>query len=144
VVRVLKRAGTPASSIGRGNEPQERAILNARGKHSQAQLYHASPAQQRAWGVTGRPNRPGFSEHERRNRAGGRNPEWMQGVDSGPNTDENRRRVRAAAAFYGWKIVFPYDSVVEYHHWRFAKRPRPRNLRQRLHLVRERAALPKR
>lgn len=144
VARVLKRAGTPASSIYRGDDPAARRILNARGKHTQRQLKEASPAQRRAWGVTGEPNAPGFSEHELRDRSGRPTPEWRQGVDSGPNTDANRRRVRYAARFYGWEVVFPYDSVVEYHHWRFAKRPRPKNPRQLLNLVRERRALPNR
>lgn len=144
VARVLRRAGLPASSIGRGNEPQERTILNAHGKHSQAQLWSGTAAQRRAWGVTGTPNRPGFSQHERRDSAGRVLPEWRQAVDCGPNTDETRRRIRAAAKFYGWQVVFPYDSVVEYHHWHFAKRPRPKNPLQLLHLVRERRSLPNR
>lgn len=141
--RVLKRADTPASSVYRGDDPAARPILHAHGKHTQREIANASAAQRRAWGVTGTPNAPGNSEHELR-----RNfkpiPEWQQGVDSGPNTNANRARVHAAAKHYGWTIVFPYDSVVEYHHWRFAKRPRPKNPLQFLHIVRERAALPKR
>lgn len=140
--RVLDRAGLRPSSIGRGNEPQERRILHAHGKHSQVELANATPAQRRAWGITGTPNRPGHSGHERRNDDGSPQPEWAQAVDCGPNTDETRTLIRRSAAHYGWKVVFPYNSLVEYHHWRFAKRPRPRNPRQFLNIVRERRALP--
>lgn len=99
-------------------------ILNRHGKHTQQQLWDASPAQRAAWGVTGTPNRPGHSEHELFDGAGHPIPSWSVGVDAGPNTNANRAKFHAAAHHYGLVIDFPYPSGVEYHHWHFIKEPK--------------------
>jgi hypothetical protein len=120
---VLRRAGLTASSIYRGDDPAAKPILHRHGKHTQRELSEASPAQRAAWGVTGTPNRAGFSSHELRSDDGEPLADWHIGIDAGPNTDENRRRLRAAAHHYGLEIEFPYDAVVEYHHFRFKTKP---------------------
>lgn len=148
VKRLLDEAGIPASSIYRGSDPGATKILRRYGKHSQKQLWDASPAQRAAWGVTGTPNRPGGSMHELRSDGvakrgpwGRRLDEWEQGVDAGPNTEANRERIRRAARRLGYQIYFPYDSVVEYHHFGFSLQPKPKNAVQRLHIIFERARM---
>lgn len=121
---VLRRAGLAAQSIYRGEDPAAKAILHRHGKHTQAELSNASIARRAGWGVTGTPNRPGHSSHELFSDHGERIAEWHIGIDAGPNTDANRFKLQAAAHHYGLTIEFPYDSVVEYHHWRFKTRPR--------------------
>lgn len=125
VFLVLRKAGLTASSIYRGQDPAAGAIMRKYGKHTQKQLVQASPAQCRAWGVTGTPNPYNRSQHELRDSNGKPISSWKIGVDAGPNTDANRRRLRAAGAHYGLVVTFPYNSVVEYHHWQFARQPRP-------------------
>lgn len=149
--RILKRAGVAAESIYRGDDPAARVILNRHGKHTQRQLWSASPAQRRAWGVTGTPNRPGTGTHEllsdgraRKGPAGRKLAEWQQPADAGPNTPGNVKLIEQAARHEGWPVEFPYPSGDEMHHGQFVTRPRPKNPLQFLHIVRERAALPKR
>lgn len=120
---VLRRAGLKASSIYRGDDPEGKAILHRYGKHTQRELGDASPSVRARWGVTGTPNPPGHSSHELRSDAGLKIADWHIGVDAGPNNDANRRNLHEAARHYGLEIEFPYDSVVEYHHWRFKRRP---------------------
>lgn len=112
---ILRRAGVTASSIYRGNDPEARKLMHAHGKHTQQELWDASPVQRAAWGVTGIPNRPGNSQHEL--------ADWHVGIDSGPNTVDNRVHTIAAAHYYGLSIEFPYNTAVEYHHWHFTKKP---------------------
>lgn len=127
---ILRRAGLTAASIYRGDSAEARAILNRHGKHTQRQLWNASPSQRAAWGVTGTPNRPGRSMHELRSDGVAKSgpvgralQPWEVGVDSGPNTNANRQKLHAAAAYYGLEIYFPYNFAVEYHHWGFKKKP---------------------
>jgi hypothetical protein len=122
---VLKRAGEEPSSIYRGQDPAAGPLLRRFGKHTQKQLVDASPARRRAWGVTGIPNPYDRSQHELRDSDGDPIPTWKVGVDAGPNTNDNRTRLKMAAHYYGLTIDFPYDSVVEYHHFQFVKQPKP-------------------
>jgi hypothetical protein len=132
VYLVLRHAGVKATSGYRGDDPTAGPYLRRYGKHTQRQMWAASPATRAAWGITGTPNRPGQSMHELRS-DGRAKPgpvgrvlqPWEIGIDAGPNTEENRRRLRAAARHYGLSIYFPYDAVVEYHHFGFRTKPRP-------------------
>lgn len=151
VKRVLDEAGVKPVSIYRGDDPAAGPILSRYGKHSQRQLWNASLSQRMAWGVTGTPNRPGGSMHElcsdavaKKGPWGRRLEEWEQGVDAGPNTEDNRRRITAAARKFDWQVYFPYDSKVEFHHWGFLHQPKPKNKIQMLHIIAERARLPRR
>lgn len=117
-------------SIYRGDGA--RAILNKHGKHSQYQLYHATPAERAAWGVLGTPNRPGHSTHELFSDGvafpgvpdGQPLPWWCQGFDV---NDADAQNVINAAARHGWILFRPYGSGIEYHHLCFLHRPkRPR------------------
>lgn len=117
---VLREAGQVASSIYRGEDAA--ALLHAHGKRTQAEIHRDLPAIS---------NPPGFSEHELRSDGvgkpyprGSRIPEWMQGVDSGGNSQEDRDRVSAAARKHGFSIVHHYSSGVEGHHWCFERQPR--------------------
>lgn len=144
---VLRDAGLTASSIYRGDDKGAAKILKRYGHHSQRQLSGASPAQRRAWGVTGTPNRPGFSEHELKSDgvgkphhpAGDDLPDWMQGVDAGANTEHDRDAITKAARKHGWKVVHHYPAGVEYHHWCFAERPRPKSHKMRARVLALRA-----
>lgn len=141
VARILKRAGQDANSIYRGEDA--RALLHRHGKHTQAEIWSAAPL-----GVA---NPPGRSTHELRSDGvayagpiGRKLQDWQVGVDSGSNTPAAARAIERAARFYGWKVRHPYSAGVELHHWNFVQRPRPKNPRQLLNLVRERRALPSR
>jgi len=132
---VLRRARMTASSIYRGDDPAAAPILRRSGKHTQRELYNASPSQRAAWGVSGTPNPPGRSTHELRSdgvaKPGpvGRVLEpWEIGIDSGQNTPSDVRAVREAALSLGLDVYHPYAAGVEEHHWGFRSRPRP-NLR---------------
>jgi hypothetical protein len=138
---VTKRAGGGVASIYRGQDPAAKPLLHRYGHHTQKELVDASPLQRAAWGVTGTPNPYNRSEHELRDSSGRPIPTSQQGVDSGPNTDANRRAVHAAAAHYGWSIVFPYDSIVEYHHWHFVGRPTPNKRISKARIAARRLAL---
>jgi hypothetical protein len=141
---ILRRAGQSASSIYRGDDPAARPILHRHGKHTQREMENASPAQRAEWGITGTPNPAGRSMHElrsdgvaKRGPVGRHLEEWEVGVDSGVNNDITRQQLRRAAQHYGLEIYFPYDSVVEYHHWGFHRQPRADGK----HLTRTRVAL---
>lgn len=124
VYLVLRRAGLTAESIYRGDDPAARSILHRHGKHTQRELSEAPAWQRESWGVTGTPNQPGHSSHELFSDDGKPIAEWHIGIDAGPNTDANRRALKAAAHHYGLTIEFPYNSAVEYHHWRFKTEPK--------------------
>jgi hypothetical protein len=138
VFLVLRRAGQDAASIYRGQDAK--ALLHRHGKMTQAEIHAALPAIS---------NPPGFSQHELRSDGvgnprvprGGKLQEWQIGVDSGSNSDRDRRRITAAARHYGWRVKHPYNRGVEQHHWSFATRPRPHGLKQRLEIVRLRRQL---
>lgn len=141
IARILDRAGQSANSIYRGEDA--RALLHAHGKHTQREIFQSSPP-----GVA---NPPGRSTHELLSDtrayagpAGRKLAEWQVGVDSGANTTRDRDAIQRAARELGWPVKHPYAAGVELHHWNFVKRPRPRNPRQYLHIVRARRALPSR
>jgi hypothetical protein len=138
---VTKRAKSEVSSIYRGQDPAATPLLHRYGHHTQKELVHATPTQRRGWGVTGVPNPYNRSQHELRDDFGREIPVYQQGVDSGPNTDANRRALRAAAAHYGWKIIFPYNSAVEYHHWQFVHPPTSNKHIKKATLIARRLAL---
>jgi hypothetical protein len=105
-------------------------LLNKYGKHTQYQLYHATPAQRIAWGILGTPDRPGQSTHELASdgvaypnvRAFQPLAWWQQGFDvNAADVD----RVIAQAAAHKWELFRPYSSGVELHHLNFKKRPSP-------------------
>ena len=122
----LDDAAATATSIYRGDDA--RAILNAHGKHSQFQLYHATAAERVAWGILGQPDAPGHSSHELYSDGnafygvpdGGRLAWWQQGFDV---PTEQSNAVIAAAAHRGWVLARPYGSGVEVHHLNFAQEP---------------------
>jgi len=138
---VTKRAGGGVASIYRGQDPAAKPLLHRYGHHTQKELVDASPTQRAAWGVTGTPNPYDRSQHELRGPNGEHLPTYMQGVDSGENTNANRFRVKNAARHYGWEVVFPYDSVVEYHHWHFVRPPRSNKRCSAAKLIARRLAL---
>lgn len=144
VYLVLRGAAQHASAIYRGDDPAAKAILHAHGGHTQRELANATPAQRRAWGIKGIPNRPGFSQHELRNQWGQPIAEWKQGVDSGGDDREAKMAINNAARRLGWKTEHPYKSGLEGHHWCFAERPRPLGLVQRARILHLRATLPRR
>lgn len=142
-----KRHATLTSAY-RGADAEH--ILNRHGKHSQRQLWEASPAQRAAWGVLGTPNRPGHSSHELFSDGNlffgvpdGRSLAWwQQGVDV---SDPDVEAVIMAAAHKGWKLARPYPSGIEHHHLGFAERPKRPALGSELwrRLVRIRATYPR-
>lgn len=139
VKRILDRADQIANSIYRGEDAK--ALLHAHGKHTQSEIFATS-----APGVA---NPPGRSTHELRSDAnayagpvGRRLEEWQVGIDSGQNTTHDRDAIERAARELGWPVKHPYTTGVELHHWNFVREPKPKNLTQRYHLIRERAALP--
>jgi hypothetical protein len=134
---VLREAGQIASSIYRGEDAA--ALLHAHGKHTQAEVHQMLP------GIS---NPPGRSQHELRSDGvgnlgpvGRRLEEWQIGVDSGTDDAAAKARVEAAARKHTFTIRHPYTRGVEGHHWCFAVRPRPRNLRQRARIIALRAIL---
>lgn len=118
------------NSIYRGTDAQ--AILNAHGKHTQAQLYElflhheGAPA-----------NPPGFSTHEQKSDgvayphvARGHDLAWWQiGFDVNDNDITNCIRV---AGQNGWHLWRPYPSGAEFHHLNFAGEPAPGKLAERI------------
>lgn len=137
---VLREAGQRASSIYRGEDA--RALLHRHGLRTQAEIHRDMPAIS---------NPAGRSEHELRS-DGNANPgpvgrklhEWEVGVDSGGNDDASKRAIEQAARRLGWSARHPYSRGVEGHHWTFARRPRPKGLKQRAQIIRLRATLPRR
>jgi hypothetical protein len=124
----LATEGCTVDSIYRGDDA--RALLNKYGKHSQKQLYNATPAERSAWGVEGQPNAPGHSSHEQYSDGvayphipSGHPLAWWQiGFDV---ADADVPRVISQAARYGWHVFRPYRSGVEFHHLNFASQPLP-------------------
>jgi lysozyme len=117
--------GCVYASVYRGSDAA--AILNAHGKHTQQQLWDATPAQRAAWGVLGTPNPPGRSTHELRSDGvayagpAGRALAWWQcGIDV---DDAHVAAFIAAAGKRGWAAFRPYSSGVEYHHVDFRRLP---------------------
>lgn len=124
---VCDDAHAEVDSIYRGDDARQ--ILNRHGKHTQFQLYHATPAQRRAWGVLGQPNKPGRSTHEQFSDAVayagpvGRSLAWWE---IGFDVDAAAAgRVIAQARRHGWDLFRPYSSGAELHHLNFRKQPRP-------------------
>jgi hypothetical protein len=144
---LMADAKTVADSIYRGDDA--RAILNAHGKHSQYQLYHATAVERIAWGIDGQPDRPGESTHELLSdgRAYPHIPArerlawWQQGFDV---PTEDASRCIEVAHSHGWELFRPYDSGVEIHHLNFRSQPSPHSTRMRLRIIRLRATLPRR
>lgn len=141
VYLLLRDAGQTAASIYRGDDARE--MLHAHGKHTQAEIHRMYPAIS---------NPPGFSQHELRSDGFG-NPgvprggvlrEWQIGVDSGTDSEQDKRAIERAAAARGWKVSHPYRRGVERHHWCFARRPRPKGPRTLAKIVHLRATLPRR
>jgi hypothetical protein len=137
---VLREAKQAASSIYRGQDA--RALLHRHGKHDQAEIHEMYPQIS---------NPPGQSQHELRSDGHG-NPgpvgrvlqEWQIGVDSGGDDRRSRDAITTAARAHGWQVRHPYSRGVEGHHWCFAVKPRPRNLKQRARIILVRARLPRR
>lgn len=143
---VLNDAKAQANSIYRGDDA--RSILNRHGHHSQYQLYHATPAQRRAWGILGTPDRPGTSTHELksdgrayRRPVGADLAWWQQGFDV---NDWQVAAVKAAANRHHWQLFQPYPTGAEHHHLNFRVEPKPHSLKDRLRILRLRATLPRR
>lgn len=137
---VLREAGQSATSIYRGEDAAN--LLHRHGQHTQAEIHRMMPAIS---------NPAGRSEHELRSDGvgnpgpvGRRLEEWQVGVDSGANDAASKARVERAARHFGWEVRHPYSRGVEGHHWCFARRPAPHNLRQRARIIRLRATLPRR
>lgn len=137
---VLEGAKQDANSIYRGEDAK--SILHRHGKHTQEEIHRMFPAIS---------NPAGRSQHELKSdgvgNAGpvGRNlAEWQIGVDSGGDDHDSKMAINRSAARNGWKTRHPYKRGVEGHHWCFALRPRPKNLKQRARIIKLRATLPRR
>jgi len=136
---VLRDAGQTANSIYRGEDAA--ALLRRHGKRTQAQIHRDLPAIS---------NPPGRSTHELRSDGvaypgpvGRPLREWQVGVDSGTDSAADAAAIERAARGRRWKVVHPYRSGVERHHWNFAERPRPRGPRTRAKVIYLRARLPR-
>lgn len=140
VYLVLRHAGQTASSIYRGDDAK--TVLHRHGKHTQREIHLMYPAIS---------NPSGESQHELRSDGTG-NPgpvgreleEWEVGVDSGSDSHKDKVAINEAAEHFGWKTRHPYSRGVEGHHWCFARKPRPRGLKQRARIIHLRATLPRR
>lgn len=125
VYLVLRRAGQTATSIYRGEDAKE--LLHAHGLHTQAEIHALYPTIS---------NPAGHSEHELRSDGhanpkvpdGGKLEEWQVGIDSGSNSDADKKRIQDAAHHYGWRVKHPYTRGVEGHHWCFAVQPHPNGI----------------
>lgn len=132
-----------------------KAILNAHGHHSQAQIYwtaeHGTAAQRRAMGLSpdgGGANPPGVSTHELKSDGvaypsvpRGHDLAWWQlGFDV---NDADVDRVIAQAHSHGWDLWRPYSAGKERHHLNFRAKPRP-GPRTALRIIKLRLTLPKR
>jgi hypothetical protein len=136
IALLVKDTHAIVESIYRGEDA--RAILNAHGKHTQAQLFRELPR--------GMANPPGQSTHELRSDGVaysgpvGRPLEWWEeGFDV---RDEFVRAVEARARHYGWELKQPYKVGKEFHHLNFARRPTCKGL-LRAHIIAIRAVLPR-
>jgi hypothetical protein len=136
-------AKATVNSIFRGPAAQE--LLNAHGKHSQAQLYQGFIDREPGFLPA---NPPGFSTHELRSDGaaypsvgrGDRLAWWQQGFDV---NDSDVDRVIAQGHTHGWVLWRPYDSGSEFHHLNFRQRPGP-GPRTIARIYRLRATLPRR
>ncbi len=140
VYLVLRGAHQEASSIYRGEDAK--ALLHAHGKHTQGEIHIMLPAIS---------NPSGRSQHElKSDGVGNAGPvgrdleEWQVGVDSGGDDHDSKVAINHSAERHGWKVRHPYKNGVEGHHWCFATKPKPRNLRQRAKIIKLRATLPRR
>jgi hypothetical protein len=128
-------AKATVNSIYRGTDAE--SILNAHGKHSQAQLY-----QMFLNGVGAPANPPGFSTHEQKSDGvayshipRGHDLAWWQvGFDVNDSDVINCMRI---AGRYGWHLFRPYPSGVEFHHLNFMVEPQPGNQVDRVNRLRE-------
>lgn len=127
VLNILQReTGCVFNSIYRGDDALD--LLHRLGKHSQREIYNASPAQRAAWGILGNPNPPGRSTHELHSDGVpysgpiGRPLNWWQcGID----VDNNHvTAVINRASRHGWSLFRPYPSGNEFHHVNFRSQPR--------------------
>lgn len=140
---IMDDAHATVNSIYRGDDA--RALLNAHGHRSQAQLYNEWL--QRAPGANPA-NPPGRSTHELKSdgvaypsvNPGRDLPWWGQGFDV---NDADVLRVIMAARKHGWAVFRPYTSGSEFHHLNFAREPRPMTLRMRARIIRTRLTLPR-
>jgi hypothetical protein len=131
---IAEDAKTPNTiqSIYRGTRDNAQALLNGFNppKHTQAQLYDATPAERAAWGVLGQPNPPGHSTHELFSDAvaypgvpnGHALDWWQQGIDV---LVQDADHWIAVARYHGWQMHRPYPAGVEYHHLNFSAVPEP-------------------
>lgn len=145
---ILSDAGAGVNSIYRGDDA--RALLNAHGHKSQAQLsddwQHRRPGALPA-------NPPGFSTHELKSDGslgiwqayhvprGGDLPWWGQGFDV---NDSQVAAVKRAAAKHNWQVWQPYPTGSEFHHLNFRVEPKPHSLKDNLRIKRLRLTLPRR
>lgn len=131
-------AHATVNSIYRGTDAEH--ILNAHGKHSQAQLY-----QMFLHGQGNPANPPGFSTHEQKSDGAayhiprGHDLAWWQ-VGFDVNDSDVVNCIRAAGR-HGWHLWRPYPTGSEFHHLNFAQEPKAGSLEGRL--VRLRATLPR-
>jgi peptidoglycan hydrolase-like protein with peptidoglycan-binding domain len=123
--QVVSKTGAIPTSVYRG--PDAASILNRHGKHTQQQIWDASPAQRAAWGVVGTPNPPGRSTHECRSDGvayagppGRHLADWQCGMDW---PDSSIASVMAAFRQIGEIPIHPYPAGVEYHHINLARAP---------------------
>jgi len=135
IALLAKDTHSTVNSIYRGQDAA--SILHRYGKHTQAELYASLPA--------GTANPPGRSTHELRSDGVsyqgpiGRKLEWwQQGFDV---NDGDVDKLIGAASKHGWVLLKPYRAGVEFHHLNFASKPHPRNLKDRLRLIRFRLSL---
>ena len=132
---IVDDAHATVNSIYRGVDAE--SILNAHGKHSQAQLYRMF------LDGTGAPaNPPGFSTHEQKSDGvayplipRGNNLEWWQ-VGFDVNDGDVISCIRMAGR-YGWHLFQPYRSGVEFHHLNFASQPQPDGQSDRINHLRD-------
>lgn len=136
---IVNDAKATLNSIYRGTDAEH--ILNAHGKHSQAQLY------QMFLSGTGNPaNPPGFSTHEQKSDGAaypmiprGHDLAWWQvGFDVNDSDVVNCIRV---AGKYGWHLWRPYMAGTEFHHLNFHEEPKPGSQADRI--TRLRNTLPR-
>jgi len=126
-LRVLQaESGCRYVSIYRGDDAAD--LLHQLGKHTQRDIFNATPEQRRAWGVLGNPNPPGQSTHELFSDAvayagvskGHALQSWQCGIDvNDPDVDEWMVWARR----HGWAVFRPYAAGVEHHHVNFASPP---------------------
>lgn len=132
---IVTDAHATVNSIYRGTDAE--AILNAHGKHSQAQLY------QMFLNGSGAPaNPPGFSTHEQKSDGAayplvprGHDLAWWQ-VGFDVNDADVMNCVRVAGK-YGWHLWRPYRSGAEFHHLNFAQEPKPNVQADRINRLRD-------